>query len=484
MKNNITYKTINEQYKAVERLLCQNDLIHLAEKYIVPRLERNMLNPELHGRVARMIRNNRECLILLPRGFGKTTFFTEIQTVQDIMNNPNGHFAIVTHSFRKATEILDHIKQYLKLPALAKLFPEILWGPKIPNDVEWRRDAIRVKQTIDGVGNTVEVFGIEQDVTGSHYNKITFDDIVQRSNSNTPDAIDKVKRAFATYSPIIKAHNSKRVIVGTRYKLDDLYGDLIKQKVPYILEQVETDGVFLDENIINAEQLEIKKKEIVNMYGISFFYSQYYNKTIAEEDVKFKPEWVTFYDDNVEIRPSTVFILCDPAIGRSKRSDECVVITIAQTKDGKIYVLSSEGRKEDVKETAYRIYYEWKYWSKKAPVKVGIETGGYQAALLQRTEELQHEKGIYFDIVELKPKGRAKEGRITNLVPYFKNKNIKLNKGCKKLYEQLIYYGATTHDDHVDILAYLTDLLEETGGFDILNIFEEDDIEESYKSAY
>ncbi len=451
-------------------------MIHLAKKYIVPHLDKGLLNEQLHGECAELIRKNRESLILLPRGFGKTTFFTEIEAIREILGNQNIRVCIVSHSYKKAVEILNHIKSYLILPKLKKMFPHILWGDNRPNEATWKEDAIQLRQTQAGLGNTLEVFGIDQDITGSHYDVIFFDDVVQKSNSNTPDKMKKVKKTFAAYSPILKPGGKKR-ITGTRYKLDDLYGDLIKLDVAYIVKEVEDEqGNLLDANILSREELEQKKKEIIAHDGLSYFTSQYFNKCIAEEDIKFQPEWVKFYSEKqtpkiIEI----VYVLCDPAIGKNKRSDECVVQVILQTPDKMLYILSSEGNKEDVKESAYRIYEAFKFWKNKAIIKVGIETGGYQAALLQRTQEVMRETGVYFDIIELKPKGRPKDGRILNLVPYFKNDRIRLNNSCKALFDQLIHHGATLHDDHIDILAYVTDLIEESDDFDIFNIYDEEE---------
>jgi len=198
--NKLTYKELNEQWLQTEKLLCQYDYEHLVNNYITPRLERNLYNSEVHLPGIKLIEENREALLLYPRGFGKTTFFVESHIIWTIFKNQNIRIAVVSHSYRKAVEILDHIKQYLRNAQLINIFSDILYD-KIPNDVVWKENAIRVKQT-EIVGNTVEVFGIEQDITGSHYDVIYFDDIVQLANTNTYENMVKVIRIYAAYIPI------------------------------------------------------------------------------------------------------------------------------------------------------------------------------------------------------------------------------------------------------------------------------------------
>ena len=469
----ITYNDINEQYIKTERLLCNISCGHLINKYIVTKLQRNLYNPEIHEPGLKMIEKNEECLLLYPRGFGKTTFFVEANAIYQILKNPNVRIAIVSHSYKKAVEILDHIKQYLKHKELIYVFEDVLWD-KIPNEVVWKENAIRVKQT-EVVGNTIEVFGIEQDITGSHYDIIYFDDIVQVTNTSTSEAMRKLKKKFAGYIPILKP-GGKRIIVGTRYKIDDLYGELIDSGIPHIIRKVEEDGKLLDPHILDQKELEKKKEEITKQHSLSFFMSQYYNVTIPEENIKFKPSMIKFHTELGEI--DTVYIICDPAISKKAQSDETVVIVVAKEKEGMLRVISSDGRREDVQDTVDRIMNLYMFWSMRANTVVGVEKVAYQAALLQWIEKEMTKKGIYFEIKALEPKTRSKKTRIEALVPYFKNNAITLDENnCEPLYDQLINYGATLHDDHLDALAYIPDLIVDTNEFDIFNIYEDEELE-------
>ena len=99
---------------------------------------------------------------------------------------------------------------------------------------------------------------------------------------------------------------------------------------------------------------------------------------------------------------------------------------------------------------------------------VGIETAAFQHILKQWIDKEKRKRSLFFETIELKPGQRKKTDRIKALQPLFESNSIHLHKNnCEELVVQLLNFPSITKDDHLDCLAYLLDVLEETADIDI-----------------
>ena len=448
-----------------ERKRCQEDLLYLCREY----LDYHDLNDKLHGPIAERLKTWKDLLILLPRGHLKSSLITIGKTIQFILNNQNVRIKIINAAYSKATEFLAEIKEHLKNEKLLMLFPEILYSNPDSQSDCWRRDAINVKRTAIVAGNTIEVLGIDTGNIGKHCDIIIFDDPHDDKNTRTAELIEYVKRRFTLCLSVLDP-GGLRLVIGTRWKNEDIYGDLIRQEWEYVEEKIKTDdGDFILPEIWNEKKLKKVYEGYRDAGFSSLYYAQYENRIVDVEDIVFPKKFIVYF---IKTKLwSRVYIIIDPAIDEKAQSCETVIQTVCQTEDNKLYVRRSHGFRGGVQETVDGLFLEYLTYADMYEISVGVEKVAYQKALHQWIERDQVTRGIAFEVIELEPHGRSKDYRIRALGPFFRRGIMLLHKrDCEKLPQQLIDYGATTRKDHADALAYLPDMLIMTSGNEVLEM--------------
>jgi len=444
-----------------ERELCKKNLLYLAKKY----LGYADLNEKLHGEIAEHLSHvNQDNLFLLPRGHLKTSIITVAGTIQYHLNNPNHRTLILSADWSKAADILAEIKQHLLNPELQKLFPEII--PENPEKagMVWNQGQITLLRTKVVQGNTIECNTIMSGLTGKHFERIVFDDIQDIENSQTAESVAKVIARYRNCRSVLQP-KGKRIVVGTRWKIEDVYKFIIDQGTYKVL----IKSALENNEPIYPEKFTVESLESIKAEQGPFFYScQYLNQPLASEDVVFKN---IQYTDKTPSKFKCIYLLIDPAISQSRKADETVISICAESfnEDDPIFCLESWGFKADVQSIVDNIFKKYRqYVALTQDIKVFVETVAYQQALKQWIEKDQNKNKTYFTVEELRPAGRKKEVRINSLQPLFNNRGIVLvEENCEKLIIQLSNYPASLHDDHIDALAYLLDVVSKHADYDI-----------------
>jgi predicted phage terminase large subunit-like protein len=500
LDNSITKETLNklslEQLRLIERHKCQTDLLYLIKEYLGAS---KVINEEMHGEVAAILKSltdgwdktkEKEAVIQLPRGHLKTALITIAWTIQRILCDQNITIMIVSSVYATALEWVQNIQDYLLDERLVKLFPEILCATEKDYKqlgLSWKEDVVNVKRTKVTRGPTVRVIGIDGSKAGKHADIVLFDDIMDENNSDTAEAILRVIRQYKHLSCVLNP-GGLRVIVGTRYGISDFYSWLeennytIHAKSCVINSKNKPCSVLDDDAVpIFPERfsIELLKKKRTEL-GAYLFSCQYENNPLPAESITFKESWMRTYKIGDEPRFRRLYILCDPAMSQSKKSDETVLSVVGQPVDNEkpLYVLKSKaiGFKEskgDVQAVIDALFDEYVYYSKSHEVVVGIETVGFQTLLRTWIQKEQIKRAVHFSIKELKAAGRHKYARIQRLQPLFENNGILLNpENCKGLIQQLLSFPSSTHDDHPDALAYLLDIMVSPAQIQVFNYLE------------
>ena len=92
------------------------------------------------------------------------------------------------------------------------------------------------------------------------------------------------------------------------------------------------------------------------------------------------------------------------------------------------------------------------------PIKIGIESVGFQKFIKVFFEQECRKRGKYPSIVELKNTSKSKQSRISSLAPLFQNGQIYLRKNMFDLLSEYDGYPETEHDDVLDALSMVKDL--------------------------
>jgi hypothetical protein len=487
-----------------ERERCRTDLLYFARKYLgytdlddkvhgdmVRRLGEYLddcqkwsaeltLGDKIKGLLKKESRYPTPIVFLIPRGFLKTSLLSIAWAIQRILKNPNITIRILSYGWGRAVEILTEIKDHLMNPQLVTLFPEILWESPKRQSPKWGEDAITVKRTKVVAGYTIKVDSIMGGITGSHCDVMLFDDLHDIENTGTAEQIAKVIQRFRNCRSVLKP-KGLRIIVGTVWTKDDFYSWCAEQAFP-IYRRVATynskgeecdcddpDAQSYFPAMFDIEELRQIKREL----GRAFYACQYNLMALADEDLKFTEDMIHYYEG--EVPYSRVWILVDPALGRTKNADESVTCVVGKPRDTKLKlrVLKSKGQKgvktqKFVSEVIDEAVFHLKAGSE---VTLGIESAAMQYVLNEWVDKELRERQVPLRPIELKHGSRPKPERISKLLPLFENEMIELHhQRCEKLVRELLDYGAISSDNHPDALAYLVDVLDYEVDVEVLDL--------------
>jgi len=455
--------------KRIEREKVKTDLLYFCREY----LDYQDLNVELHGEVAhRLAGGEKRQAFLLPRFHLKSSLITIGWTIQQIIINQNITIGILNAVHDKILDFIREIKQHMSSERLIALFPEIFWE-KAPMDVPWKEDRFCVKQSEIIAGYTVLGASIDGEITGKHFDIMIFDDIQGEKNSATALLTNKVIESYKYCTPILTP-DGIQIVVGTRWKKEDFYNWLEgigKFNFMWRCATIDEDGKHCplhDEAIpIFPQKFSIKTLKDYRVTMGPYLYScQMENNPLPEEDIVFREEWIKYYDEEPKLK--RIYLLVDPALSLSSKSDESVISVVGQPEDDNLplHCLKSRGigyeqSKGDVQVVVNAIFDEYVTARRRCPdVILGIEVAAFQHILKQWIEKEKVKRKLFFEVVELKPGQRKKPNRIKALQPLFESGGILLSRRCESLVTQMLdWTPSAAHDDHLDALAYLLDVL-------------------------
>ncbi len=458
----------------LERDRILSDLAYLADEY----LGYKDLNADFHGELIKelcSVQADESRLFLQARGHLKTSLITITWGIQRILENQNVRIAIIHAAYAEAVRILNEIKEHLTNERLIKLFPEILYeNPRHQSSV-WREEKINVKQTTVVSGYTVCVYPIFGHITGSHYDIMIFEDIQDIENTESMEMIRKVCYRIQNCDSVLDSARPRclyggiKLFVGTRWHRDDAWKWLIDLEIKTMIRgcAVNSAGVECeiedpDARPVHPELWSIEKlKSRKKLAGSRFFALQYYNKVIADSDITFDRDWIEYYDNDVKYKK--IWIMCDPAISLGRLNDDTVINVTGKPIDDDLplHCIGSEAIRLKVQAVVDRIFALYKYYKSWClDVEVCVEVTSYQYALKQWIEKDMSGHGVFFSVTELKPAKRPKPSRIRNLQPLVENKGIIFKRTkCAGLIDQMVNYDSVSKDDHVDIMAYIMDVM-------------------------
>jgi len=217
-----------------------------------------------------------------------------------------------------------------------------------------------------------------------------------------------------------------------------------------------------DNPTIDPEEIEAAKNTLSTFHFKQEFEASFTNSGSG----LFKEEWIKY---GSEPNNGSWYIAIDLAgfkdvsnasTAAQKRLDQSAIAVVKVTDDGVWFVEKIEYGRWDIEETAMRIMKNVKEYE---PTAVGIEKGMARQAILGYLEQLMRRHGSYFHIEELTHGNQKKTDRIMwALQGNFEHSRIILNEeeDWTEFVDQLLMFPSTqVHDDLVDALAYVSQLV-------------------------
>lgn len=435
--------------------------------------------PEIHLPICLELQNedNHELLVVLPRGWQKSTLCSICYPIWRAIRNPNIRILLVQNTATNADAKLNVIKAIFEGHTLFRqLFPELLpTGESI-----WRTGKLQLPRDMVYPEGTFESIGMGGSVIGRHYDETIEDDTVapdaddmdERYATPKKDDIAKAKGFHNSLSSIVDNLNVRNsLVVGTRWAEDDLISHIEKtmgSSVKVIKrackenEKGEPDerGKVTYPNRFPQEVLD----KLARRWGPYMFSCLYLNLPIRSDDMIFKPEWIRrFVTEPFGLQVNTTIdSASDPQNLQSGDPDYCVVLTTGKDPTtGRIYLLEYSRERCNPGRHIDLIFQQVERWK---PLEVGIPSVAYEQSLKYWLEEEMRRRGVFFSIKLIKYGSRSKELRIQGLQPVFSSGSIFVRDHHEEIVSELLKFPLGAHDDLIDTLASQLDLWNLTIG--------------------
>lgn len=437
---------------------------------------------------------NRQILLLAPRSHGKSTAITVNYALWNILKDRNIRVVIASNTASQAQSFLREISARIeKDKNLISIFGKL--KPPVSRLQKWTDSEVIVERDSLSKDATVSAVGCGGAILSRRADLILCDDLIDEENSRTSEQRRKIRDWFYKVLLPVLEPSGQLVVVGTRWNIQDLYSDLIKDpsfdvKRVYkaIVREPERNDLWntwselsrkdkaQGEEFLKKNNIEMHKGAVV-LYperwslvklmqkklssGSLIFAQQYQNVALDDEVAVFKSSWLKYYNPSeVDLSKLTIFGALDPAISEKESADYSVFCTIGIDKDGKIYVLDVDRQRRSIGEQIKTVLNKYQFYKHE---KVGIETVAFQRVIKSELDRISQEKRLYVPTTELKA-DKDKYRRIAALQPYFENGVVFLRDNQDALIDELLQFPQGKHDDAVDALAYAISLIQGEDG--------------------
>ena len=428
-------------------------------------------DPVFHGRLCDFLQASKsgpkDRLVVMPRSHLKTTIAATLYPLWLASNDPNIRILIISNSSDNAQMTVRSLRQIIDSHPLWRAVYSDLIPDTNSKSVKWTDERASLRRTAIGLPEcTFEAAGIGTNIIRRHYDVIIEDDSVapkkdELSGTELMPSRTEIEKAInfhrLTIPLLVDFDSGQRICIGTRWASYDLINYILENEVE------EKGGRFkvLDTPAVDPEGKPSYMRFSLESLGSikaglgTFMYNALYlNDPLSTEFMKFRPEWLSYYEEKDLPEDGITIVTIDPAdppTGKSSQ-DYCAVVSCKHSEKGLYVRTVRRGRFTEMEIINIAI----EVAKKDDASIIRIETDRY-ANMVAAFKVALEKEGQYRTVESVKSKGRSKEARIMRLAPIAENRLLHLRKGMSVLESELFAFPRGTTDDVIDALAYHVD---------------------------
>ncbi len=424
-------------------------------------------------------------LILIPRGFFKTSLFTYAHNIALALENPNIRILQCAGVLDNSKVMVTKIGKYFTHDeSFRDRFKDFC--PKNPENPEtkWTEKSIHLpNRTTHHAEGTFEAFGADSTIVSRHYDFIKFDDIVTPENTTTYDQLRKIIRFVLESFGLCDNRMTTPVdIIGTTWDDGDLYAhylqkyfDSIKAEIKPTLDVIKIPATYqkVSGNTIGIT-LPFKENE-------SIFPERYSTKELNALEKDDPETYAKFYQlDPVPLGDRTFneFTYYDDLPGDLSQYRKTMTVDPSHTENPTAHYSAINITATDNEKTMFcllswrdRIAPDklldniWNFYFDYDCDEIGIESYVYQKVLKYWLYEriINDKEHRLMKIIELKHKGKNKEDHVAGLSPYVNTGQYRFLKSQTTLVYSLSRFPKAKSRDEADAAAYQLYLVKASG---------------------
>ena len=418
-------------------------------------------SPDFHYEIAKSLLNSNhsQINIVAPRGHAKSSIVGGVFPLYHLMFHEGQKLIVlVSRTQDHAIKLLGTIKDTLDF---SSNFRSIFgyWGQHSAR--QWSKSEIELR-------------GIKKG--NQRPTLIIVDDPEDENNTKTAEAMEvNLRWLLQSALPSLDPKTGRIVIIGTPQHQRCLVETLKEMKgwnnmhfAPDLNKKIS-----LWEEWHPIEKLQKKKEELESINRVSVFYREYLCQIIGDEDQLFKESYFQYYEGKLshneddeaylnltdrngkaieESIPVNVFMGIDPASSTKSTADFSTIVSVAIDNQNNRYILPYYRKRATPMSLADHIIEYFKIYK---PVKVRIESVGYQEMLREYVKQRCEEEDLFISGLEIRENPRnSKSSRLETLEPYFAQKKVFIQKSMLEIKDEMLLYPRARHDDLLDGMYY------------------------------
>lgn len=431
-------------------------------------------------------------MMFLPRTHYKSSTITIAGSIKDIINDPNVTILIVASTGDNAERFNVEIQRHFMNNQLFQwLYPEVIWDDfnKAPR---WNKHETEVPRTTHVREPTVDTLGSRGEVVSRHYKIIRLDDIIGESEFQSETEMRRTCEWLSGVQYLLVPPWEDHLIdiVGTRWKLDDVYAFAefiyggrgptaplgphaykVGRNLAIFSRGARENGV-----PIFPEKFPSRVLDELQLSDPERYAAQMANDPLSKSATEFQTEWLKYYtfdekgrvlleDDPapLDIQKCPTFILCDPSLGEGKKSDRTAIHVVCADLRTKFRLVMLEAfiKRIPPNEIIDKLFeFSGKYpWAR----TLSIESVAFQKALKYWVEEREvTTRKTLPTIYEYTAGGnKSKIQRVKGLIPLFRAKQVYIQSGFTEFIEEYTaWHPQARVDDGLDALAQILEFVD------------------------
>lgn len=397
---------------------------------------------------------SRYTLIMMPRGFSKTTIVNAVNLFLICYADTDFVFYLSETATHSETQLRNVKRELENNERLISAFGNLRGDT-------WRQDLFKTSNdvTVGCAGRGGQVRGKNEG--GKRPSRIILDDVEDKESVSTPEQLLKTKEwFFSDVMPMLPKmkEDAQIIALGTMLSADALLPSLLRdpQWTSVKFGALLPDGSALWPAMMSVEKILTEKAAYARNGMLNSFYMEYLSTARNTEEQKFPRR---FFKWNPSPLPARNAIAIDPAISEKPTADASAIVCAGMQSNGKIIVheviLKVGMLPREQVDTFFKLHHEFRC------VRQGVESIAYQAALIHMLREEMFRKKYYMsEITPITHKRANKVLRVESILhPRFANGYIEFAKPFPEL-EEALEDWPNGRKDGPDALAMVICLLD------------------------
>lgn len=363
-------------------------------------------------------------MVLMPRGFLKSTICTISDSIRLSLCNPNIRILIQNEVLDNATGFLNELKNHwIQGQLLRLLFPELIPQRVMGPGADWAKDHASVTRTSISKESTYTASGSGGSPQSKHFEVIKNDDLIGEDAKNSDTVMKKAIKWVGAMKPLLDRLDGQLDYYGTRKTLSDVYAHIMTKEKDRL-------KVFVREPIENGEsifsKMPLEELQRIMVEEPDVWAYDYMNNPVGEGGLDWGAGLLRHFhfsqdrekvwlEDHIsgmiicwDLRELDIVITADPNSGKASAPDKAAVIAHGVTPRSQVLFLETWSGRLSPDGFINQI---WDMAGRWHPRVIGIEDAGQQNSLYY-FEKKMNDEGWYYRIQPLKPANKEKEVRI------------------------------------------------------------------------